>query len=148
MEDKIRRLQPAVQVADTRENKAVKELAEQQRQLAQNQAQLQQLLTFRHEYVGQLESAGQRGISGRKLHSYQAFLASLDASIAQSQHHLQMLEKGVQQKRSAWIESRAKSHALKEIMRNYQTAQTQVVARREQADIDERALRSYCKKDR
>lgn len=148
MEDKIRRLQPAVQVAGTQEDKAVKALAEQQRHLAQNQAQLQQLLSFRHDYLGQFQSVGQSGISGRRLHNYQVFLASLDTSITQSQRHVQVLEQGLQQKHSAWIQCRAKSHALKEILRNYQVAQNQAIARREQADTDERALQNYCKKDR
>jgi flagellar FliJ protein len=147
MDDKIRRLQPAVQAAGTREEDAAKALADFQQHLAQHQAQLQQLMTFRSEYQDKLYSAGQTGISGRSLHNYHSFLANIDASIAQSRQQLQGLEKVLQQKRASWVTQRAKSHALKEVISGYRVAQDKVSERREQTESDEQALRSYFKKD-
>jgi flagellar FliJ protein len=142
MDDKIRRLQPAVEAAGVREDDAAKALADFQQHLVQQQTQLQQLLTFRSEYQDKLHSAGQSGISGRSLHNYQSFLANIDASIAQSQQQLQGLEKVLQQKRTTWITQRAKSHALKEVISGYRIAQDQISERRQQSESDEQALRS------
>jgi flagellar FliJ protein len=146
MDDKIRRLQPAVQAAGVRENDAAKELADFQQHLVQQQTQLQQLLTFRSEYQDKLHNAAQTGISGRSLHNYHSFLANIEASIAQSQQQLQGLEKVLLQKRASWMTQRAKSHALKEVLNSYRVAQDQVSERREQIVSDEQALRSYLKK--
>lgn len=147
MEEKIRRLQPAVKAAGVREDDAAKALADFQQHLAQHQMQLQQLMTFRSEYQDKLHRAGQSGISGRSLHNYHSFLANIDASISQSQQQLQGLEKMLQQKRANWITQRAKSHALKEVISGYRITQVQVSERREQSESDEQALRSSFKKD-
>lgn len=147
MDDKIRRLQPAVEAAGVREEDAAKELADFQQHLAQHQAQLQQLITFRGEYQDKLHNAGQSGISGRSLHNYHSFLANIDASIAQSQQQLQGLEKVLQQKRAHWVTQRAKTHALKEVISGYRIVQHQISERREQSESDEQALRNSLKRE-
>jgi flagellar FliJ protein len=137
------RLQPAIQVAQRREDSAAQALADVQRRLTEQQRHLQQLLEFRREYSDQLQSNGHGGITALRLQTYMAFLARLDRSIAQCQQSLESFQKEFQRKRQLWLQSHAKTQALEGLIQLDHQKQEQLENRREQTDSDERNLRSY-----
>lgn len=143
MGNKGHRLQPAVQVAQSKEDSAAKTLTEFQRRLAEHQARLQQLVEFRSDYAAQLECTGQNGISARRLQDYIAFLAKLDQSIVQSQQNVQRLQKEFQRRRNLWLMSHARTQALEGVIEKEQQQQERAQERREQIENDERNLRNY-----
>lgn len=135
-------LQAAVQVAQSREDEAVKLLAESQQRLVQQQNQLRQLLLFRGEYAIQFQNEGSSGgITARQFQNYAAFLNGLDQGIAQSQHQLDRLQHELQRKRQDWVRMRAKTKALKEVIERDRQARLWQQDQREQRDSDERNLR-------
>ncbi|MER2532009.1 MAG: flagellar export protein FliJ [Candidatus Competibacter sp.] len=135
-------LQAAVSVARSREDDAVKRLAEVQQRLLEQQKQLQQLIMFRGEYAIQFENEGSGGgITARRFQDYAAFLNSLDHGITESRRQLEHLRQELQHKRQCWVEVHAKTKALEEVVERDRKAQSRREDQREQRDSDERNLR-------
>ena len=141
MVNKLHPLQAAAQVAQSREQAAVKALGESQQQLTEQQNRLQQLLVFRSEYVDQFQSEGSNGISARRYQDYSAFLTNMDHGIVQLQQQLAWMQQELQRKRLAWIQSRSKTKALEEVIERDRKTQLWEEDRREQRDSDEHNIR-------
>lgn len=141
MANKVHPLQVAAQVAQSREQEAVKAMGESQQRLADQERRLQQLLMFRGEYATQFQQEGSGGISARRYQDYSAFLNHMDHGIVQVQQQLTWLQQELQRKRLAWLQSRAKTKALEEVIERDRKAQLQQEDRREQRDSDEHNLR-------
>jgi flagellar FliJ protein len=137
------RLQPALEVARSKEDTAARALAEFQRRLGEQQTRLQQLLDFRREYGAQFQTAGQDGISVRRFQDYAIFMAKLDRTILQCKQDLERLQREFQHKHYTWTMSHAKTQALEEVVKRDRRQQAQLAGFREQADSDEHNLRSY-----
>ena len=141
MANKPHPLQAAVQVARSREDEAVKALAESQQRLAEQQNRVQQLLLFRGEYAIQFQSEGGGGISARRFQDYATFLNSLDHGIVQSRQQMERLQQEIQRRRQDWVQMRAKTKALEEVIERDRKVRARQEDRREQRDSDERNLR-------
>ncbi|HPF60157.1 MAG TPA: flagellar export protein FliJ [Candidatus Competibacteraceae bacterium] len=141
MANKPHPLQAAAQVAQSREQAAAKALSESQQRLTEQQNRLQQLLMFRTEYANQFQNEGSTGISARRYQDYSAFLTNMDHGIVQLQQQLAWMEQELQRKRLAWLQNRAKTMALDEVIERDRKAQLWEEGRREQRDSDEHNLR-------
>lgn len=148
MAQKPHPLQTAAQVAQSREQAAVKALGESQQRLLDQENRLRQLLMFRGEYAMQFQSEGSNGISSRRYQDYSAFLNHMDHGIVQVQQQLVWLQQELQRKRLTWLQSRAKTKALEEVIERDRQAQLRQEDRREQRDSDERALRGLAGRPR
>lgn len=140
MAKQVHCLQPAVQVAQSKEDSAARAVADMQHRLAQQQAYLQQLLDFRSEYSAQLQAAGQSGIAAQRFQGYRVFLGKLDRSIAQCQQNLLRIQNEFHRKRHLWLMSHAKTQALAGVIERDRRERERAEDRREQADSDERNL--------
>lgn len=143
MRNKILGLQPAVQVAQSREDTAARELAEFQRRLSEQQSRLQHLLDLRGEYADQFQTLGGAGMGARRLQDYTAFLSNLDRNIVNLQRHIQQLREHFERQRRTWVMSRARTQALEEVVQRYRVQQRHLEDRHEQIEADERALRRH-----
>jgi flagellar FliJ protein len=141
MANKPHPLQAAAQVAQSREQVAVKALGESQQRLTEQQNHLQQLLMFRSEYANQFQNEGSHGISARRYQDYSAFLTNMDHGIVQLQQQLAWMQQELQRKRQAWIQSRSKTKALEEVIERDRKTLLWEEDRREQRDNDEHNLR-------
>lgn len=148
MANKPHPLQAAARVAQSREDEAVKLLAESQQRLVEQQNRLQQLLLFRGEYANQFQAESGNGISARRFQDYAVFLNNLDHGIAQSQRELERLQQELQRKRGDWVQTHAKTRALEEVIDRDRQVQLRREDQREQRDSDERNLRSPASRPR
>lgn len=141
MANKSHPLRAAAQVAQSREDEAVKSLAESQQRLVDQQNRMRQLLLFRGEYATQFQNEGSGGISARRFQDYATFLNSLDQGITQSRQQLERLQQELQRKRQDWAQRHAKTKALEEVMERDRKVQLRREDQREQRDSDEHNLR-------
>ncbi len=146
--NKLHPLQAAAQVAQSREQSAVKAMGECQQRLVDQENRLQQLLLFRGEYATQFQNEGSDGISARRYQDYSAFLNHMDHGIVQVQQQLVWLQQELQRKRLAWFQSRAKTKALEEVIERDRKTQLHQEDRREQRDSDEHNLRGLARRTR
>ena len=135
-------LQAAADVAQTREDTAVKALADSQQRLVDQQNRLQMLVMFRGEYAVQFQQESGGGISARRFQDYAAFLNSLDQGIAQSQQQLEGLQRELQRRQQTWVQTHAKTKGLEEVIDRDRKTRLRQEDRREQRDNDERNLRN------
>jgi len=145
---KLHPLQIAAEVAQSHEHAAVKAMGESQQRLVDQEKRLQQLLMFRGEYAAQFQNEGSGGISPRRYQDYSAFLNHMDGGIVQVQQQLVWLEQELQRKRQAWVQTRAKTKALEEVIQRDRKVQLQQQDRREQRDNDEHNLQSLVRRSR
>ena len=148
MANKAHPLRAAVQVSQSREQAAVKAMGESQQNLSDQERRLQQLVLFRGKYSNQFHSAGSGGISARTYQNYSAFLNHMDQGIVQIQQQMVRLEQEVQYRRTTWLQTRAKTKALEEVIERNRKVQMQQADRREQRENDEFSLRSLTAKKR
>lgn len=141
-------LQAAVQVAQSKEQDAVKAMGESQQHLSDHKYRLEQLLVFRGEYVTRFHEEGSGGISARRYQDYSAFLNHMDNGIAQVQTQMAWLQRDVERKRALWLQSRAKTKALQEVIERDRQAKRQEEERREQRNSDEHSLRKAAARPR
>lgn len=141
MRDKILALQPAVQVARSREDTVARELAGFRHRLTEYQTRLAHLLGLRSDYAEQFQTLGSDGIGARQLQDYMAFLSNLDRNIMHLQRHIQQLQEQYERQYRTWVRNRAKTQALEGVIQRYRVEQRHLEDRHEQIEADERALR-------
>ncbi len=141
MRERIRRLQPAVEVARNHESDAAARYVQSKSRLEAERRKLDQLRAFRFDYMQRFQQDGQAGLSARRAQDYTAFICNLDANLEQLHGQVSLLAAQVEQARKAWAATRARTRALDGVIDGYRREHEQVLARREQAETDEFALR-------
>ncbi len=134
-----KRMQPVAQHAEQIEQDAIRVFVEAQRELADAEQQLQQLLDYRDEYSGQLN--GRSGLVMKQLHNFRDFVHKLDEAIKQAKLDVETRKQICEHRRQAWLKTRSRSQALNKVVEKYQQQELKQQDRREQKEMDEHAQR-------
>lgn len=135
------RLQPVIKIADTREQKAARDLGESQRLLNDQQQQLDYLRNYRAEYGQQMQNRGRGGIAAQQIQQMQIFLAQIDKAIAQQQQRVEICARNCLQKRDHWLKARGRTQALLKVKEHYLDQERYAADKREQKEIDDLSQR-------
>ena len=138
-----KRMQPVVKVAVSREQHAARQLGECQRLLDTRNARLAELLAYQAEYAQRFEASGGAGLDMARMQDYRVFLARLNDAIAQQRRLVEAARSDYEQKKSKWLGARQHAQALDKVVDRYQRDEQRAQGRREQAEIDERALQGH-----
>lgn len=133
-----RRMEPVVRVAAHREQDAAKSLARQQETLANQQAQLDELLHYRREYTTQFQERAGSGVSATALQDYRQFMDKLDRAIQQQQLVIERQELEVERFRHKWVVLRTRCNAMDKVVERFRTEERRDADRREQLEADDR----------
>jgi len=137
-----RRLQPVARLAGDKEQRAARKLGEIRQNLQQHQQQLQELESYRAEYMEQLQVAARNGIKATQLRHYQSFVSKLSEAIEQQLKVVQVAERDVETARDNWLQTRNRVKIVDSVISNCQAEELQGELRSEQKETDERALRN------
>ncbi|MGA7800077.1 MAG: flagellar export protein FliJ [Gammaproteobacteria bacterium] len=140
-----KRMQPVVRVAEDRERQAARALGDAQRALAENEAKLTELIGYREQYSRDFSAAGGAGLDARRVHEYRVFLDRLGVAVSQQSAAVEKLRGDCERSRQRWLETRTRAQALDKVTERYQSVERKAEERREQHDMDERALRNRSK---
>ncbi len=135
------RLQPVARLAQDREQQAGRLLGERRQLLQQYRQQLQELESYREEYLQRLQQAARNGIGAITLRHYQSFVGKLSEAIMQQQRIAEEAQQGVEEARNAWFQSRNRTKMVDSVMVNARTEEQRQELRSEQRESDERAQR-------
>jgi flagellar protein FliJ len=127
------RLQPAVELAQKREQDALQRLAEAQQKLAHVQQQLEDLERYRREY-----GLSDGGMTVSALLNRQQFVERIDQAIAQQMREVEQRQRMLEASRAQWLKAHARERALDSVVARYRTQEAQREQRLEQAEVDER----------
>jgi flagellar FliJ protein len=134
-----KRLEPVVKVAENREQQAARALGDAQSALAQAEQRLQELKTYREEYIERFHANGAQGMSAVQMGDYRLFLSKLARAIEQQAELVQQAAAVVEQQRQKWFNRRGKVKMLDNVVSRYQADEQRVLDRKEQLEQDERA---------
>ncbi|NOY66332.1 MAG: flagellar export protein FliJ [Gammaproteobacteria bacterium] len=84
---------------------------------------------------------GSQGFNAQQLNEYRIFLAKLTTAIVQQGNLIAKAESDFQACQKSWLLSRTNSKALENMVERYKNEEFMVQAKKEQKDLDERAMR-------
>lgn len=141
------RMKPVVQVVSNRERDAAKALGDCQRMLDEQVQRMEELKTYRLEYISRLQDTSQQGIQVETLRQWHQFLAGLDKAIEQSQLQIERTREICEQRRQEWFQARSKKKAVGRVVERFVEEEQKVEGKREQKTIDEIAVRNLRRRD-
>ncbi len=136
------RLQPVAKLAEDKQQRAIRKLGESRQNLRQQQQQLQELMSYRIEYMEQLQDSARNGIKSAQLRHYQSFVSKLSEAIEQQQKVVLVAEQSVENALDNWIHARNRVKIIGSVISICHEEELQEELRSEQKETDERAQRS------
>lgn len=134
------RLDPVVQLADKKQQQALKELALSQTRVANEKARLAQLKAYRDEY---LDTQDRTDISwpALELQEFNRFISQLDDTIKSQLDVISLREQELAAKRDNWQKTRVNSKAMHKVVENLNQQELVEEDRSEQKIMDELSQR-------
>ncbi|MBB3225592.1 flagellar FliJ protein [Luteibacter sp. Sphag1AF] len=134
MTSRADRLQPVVDLAAEKAEKATRSLADHQRQVVAAENQLAELRRYRNEYATMPDGLGVAALLNR-----QQFLLRIDTAIVQQLGEVQKRELALARARGEWADARGRAKALDTVTSKYREQERKQEDRREQEQADERS---------
>lgn len=138
---KSERLEPVLRVAEDREQRAARHMAESLRLVEERQQRLTELLQYREEYLTRFAASGGVARSALALRDYKAFLDRLDYVIKEQQKVLELAKAEFEKRKKKWLATRTKTKALDKAIDRLQSAEERAADKKQQKESDERAQR-------
>ena len=140
-----KKLDPVKNIAQTREDHAVKALGDSQKTLTEHQKRLHELREYQRQYVKSFESTSGSGLAANRVSDFRVFLSRLGDAIRQQEQLISQCQNQHEQTRDDWIDKRNHTQALDKLVKRYQRQETQDKDRREQQESDEHSQRRRTK---
>ena len=134
---KSQRITPIKNLAENAESKAAQQLGESQQTLQQEQQRLNDLITYRQEYLQRFNDSGKVGMSGSQLQQYQNFINQLDTAISQQRQRLEDLSMQCQQAREHWQQKHNRTQALDKTIERFQSQERHQENKKEQREVED-----------
>ena len=137
---KSKRFEPIQEIAATSANDLSRAMAEAGRKVADMERQLEQLQSYRDEYVrNSTQSAG--AIDAVKLQNYRSFLGRLGEALNQHLKSLDTARKEFEKRRAQWSEKRTEAETLNRVIDRFRKEEQYAADGREQREGDDAAMR-------
>jgi flagellar protein FliJ len=137
---KSKRFEPIQEIAANSADALSRSMAEAGRKVADLERQLEQLKTYRDEYVRN-SSAGSAPIDAVKLQNYRQFLDRLGEALRQHNKNLEAARAEFERRRTAWSEKRVEAESLGRVVERFRKEEQSAAERREQREGDDAAMR-------
>jgi flagellar protein FliJ len=137
---KSKRFEPIQEVAATSAKDLSRVMAEAGRKVADLERQLEQLQTYRDEYVRN-STQSLDAIDAVKLQNYRSFLGRLGEALSQHFKSLDVARKEFEKRRAQWGEKRMEAESLNRVIDRFRKEEQYAADGREQRDGDDAAMR-------
>jgi flagellar export protein FliJ len=137
---KSKRFEPIREIASTSAKELSRAMGEAGRKVADLERQLEQLKSYRDEYVRTSQSSG--AIDAVKLQNYRSFLDRLGEAMRQHVTNLEKARAEYEKRREQWSQKRVEAERLSLVVDRFRKEEQHAADRREQREGDEAALRS------
>ena len=137
---KSKRFEPIQEIASTKAEDLGRIMGEAARKVADLERQLEQLQTYRDEYVrNSTQSSGT--MDAVKLQNYRSFLDRLGEAMRQHAQSLRLARAELEKRRAQWSEKRIEAEVLSRVVDRFRKEEQHAADRREQRDGDDAAMR-------
>lgn len=130
------RIKKIVKLTENRERTAAREFASAQKTLQDFKERLQQLCAYRQEYLDYLKPNGETH-SIRDIRQRQAFVLQIDEGVRMLKEQIKLQESMNTRERDKWLKEKQQLDTMENIFERFYKAEQQVVALREQHQLDE-----------
>jgi flagellar FliJ protein len=138
---KSKRFEPIHEIASTSARDLSRVMGDAGRKVAELERQLEQLQTYRDEYVrNSTQSSG--AIDAVKLQNYRSFLERLGEALNQHQKSLDLARNEFDKRRVQWSEKRIEAESLNRVVDRFRKEEQNAADRREQREGDDAAMRT------
>jgi flagellar FliJ protein len=138
---KSKRFEPIQEIASTEAVDLSRAMGEAGRKVADIESQLEQLKSYRDEYVrNSTQSAA--AMDAVKLQNYRSFLDRLGEALRQHMKSLETARAEYERRRALWSEKRVEAESLSRVVDRFRKEEQHVAERREQREGDDAALRA------
>jgi len=139
---KSKRFEPIQEIASTSATDLSRAMGDAGRKVADLERQLEQLKSYRDEYVrNSTQSAGAGVIDAVKLQNYRTFLDRLGEAMRQHLKSLENARQEYEKRRALWSEKRIEAESLGRVVERFRTEERRDADRREQREGDDMAMR-------
>lgn len=133
-----RQLRTVLRLAQMAQDKAARELAQKQRQLADAHSQAEQLEDYRREYSRQRTDQGARGLDAFTLGNYQRFFQNLERAVDMQDERLALTAEQLDASRDQWRQRYLRRGAMERLVDQAVQEEERVADKAEQREQDER----------
>jgi len=138
---KSKRFEPIQEIASTEAVDLSRAMGEAGRKVADIESQLEQLKSYRDEYVrNSTQSAA--AMDAVKLQNYRSFLDRLGEALRQHMKSLETARAEYERRRALWSEKRVEAESLSRVVDRFRKEEQHVADRREQREGDDAAVRA------
>ncbi len=137
---KSKRFAPIQEIASTSAQDLSRAMGEAGRKVADLEKQLQQLQSYRDDYVRN-STQGAAAVDAVKLQNYRTFLDRLSEALRQHSRLLDDARAEYERRRAAWSEKRIEAESLGRAVDRFRKEEQHAADRREQREGDDAALR-------
>jgi flagellar protein FliJ len=137
---KSKRVEPIHEIASSSARDLSRHMGEAGRKVAELERQLQQLQSYRDEYVRN-SSQSHGAMDAVKLQNYRSFLGRLGEALHQHQKALEQARAEFDKRRSQWSEKRVEAESLNRVVDRFRKEEQSAADRREQREGDDAAMR-------
>jgi flagellar export protein FliJ len=137
---KSKRFEPIQEIASTSAKDLARSMGEAARKVAELERQLEQLQSYRDEYVRN-SAQGAGAIDAVKLQNYRTFLDRLGEAVRQHLRNLDAARAEYEKRRALWSEKRVEAESLSRVVERFRTDERHAADRREQREGDDAAMR-------
>jgi len=142
---KSKRFEPIQEIASSRAVDLSRAMGEAGGKVADIERQLQQLESYRDEYVrNSTQSAA--AMDAVKLQNYRSFLDRLGEALRQHLKSLESARAEYETRRAAWSAKRIEAESLSRVVDRFRQEEQHVADRREQREGDDAALRALARR--
>jgi flagellar protein FliJ len=139
---KSKRFEPIQEIAATSAQDLSRAMAEAARKVADLERQLQQLQSYRDDYVRN-SAPGSVAVDAVKLQNYRTFLDRLGEALRQQTKSLEIARAEYEKRRAVWSEKRVEAESLGRAVDRFRKEEQHDADRREQREGDDAALRAF-----
>jgi flagellar protein FliJ len=137
---KSKRFEPIQEIASTKAEDLGRIMGEAARKVTDLERQLEQLQTYRDEYVrNSTQSSGT--MDAVKLQNFRSFLDRLGEAMRQQAQSLRLARAELEKRRALWSEKRIEAEVWSRVVDRFRKEEQHAADRREQRDGDDAALR-------
>lgn len=132
-------METVVRLARNETNAAAGALARARQVVEDQMHRLQELETYRREYIRLVGQLGGDGISASRLNEYRRFIARIDEAIRQQRRHLAHCQAELERCREGWQRARLQEQAMDRYQHRCREEERRRALQKEQKESDERA---------
>jgi flagellar export protein FliJ len=138
------RIKKIVNLSENKERTAAREFAAVQKILSEYKTRLTQLENYRQEYTDYLKPGG-AAQSINVIRERQAFIVQIDEGIRLLKDQISMQETMNSRERDKWLSEKQQLDTMENIFQRFHKTEKQIVALREQNNLDELSQRKTAK---